>query len=223
MIAAGVHLGWSRERDLNATDEECIGYTMATIKNGRRVSAARAFLHPAARRDNLSIAVNTVALHVLVRNGRAFGVRTRRGGRIADYAAAREVIIASGSIATPKLLQLSGIGPADTLRSAGVDVLVDSPNVGARMREHRVFKLQFRLADNLGYNRRLNTVPGQAVAGVEYLMTRRGPLAAPCTTSWPSSRPVPSSIALMRRYCWPRSPRGHRFRAGSWRSNVSRA
>ncbi len=69
------------------------------------------------------------------------------------------MILATGSIATPKILQLSGIGPADTLRSAGVDVVVDSPNVGARLREHRVFMLQFRLADDLGYNKLLSTEP----------------------------------------------------------------
>ncbi|MGS2617668.1 GMC family oxidoreductase [Micromonospora sp. LZ34] len=178
-IASGVELGWKRERDLNATDDERIGYTMATIKNGRRVSAAAAFLHPVARRRNLTITVNTLVLRILFEGGKAIGVRTRRAGRTVDYAATREVIIASGSVATPKLLQLSGIGPANTLRSAGVDVLVDSPNVGARLREHRYFKLQFRLTENLGYNRVLNTKPRQAMAGVRYLVTRRGPLALP--------------------------------------------
>ncbi|HEX5997227.1 MAG TPA: GMC family oxidoreductase N-terminal domain-containing protein [Jiangellales bacterium] len=178
-IASGVELGWQREQDLNATDDERIGYTMATIKNGRRVSAAAAFLHPVKRRPNLTIAVNTLVLRIVVQDGKAVGVRTHQDGRTVDYAAAREVIVAAGSIATPKLLQLSGIGPADTLRSAGVDVLVDSPNVGARMREHRVFKLQFRLIENLGYNRVLNTKPRQAMAGVRYLVTRRGPLALP--------------------------------------------
>ena len=89
------------------------------------------------------------------------------------------MILATGAIATPKILQLSGIGPADTLRSAGVDVVVDSPNVGARMREHRVFMLQFRLAEDLGYNRLLGTEAGQQAAELQYQTTRRGPLAAP--------------------------------------------
>ena len=89
------------------------------------------------------------------------------------------MILATGSIATPKILQLSGIGPADTLRSAGVDVVVDSPNVGARLREHRVFMLQFRLAEDLGYNKLLSTEAGQQAAAEQYQTTRRGPLAAP--------------------------------------------
>ena len=179
MIAAGVSLGWSHERDLNATDGERIGYTMATIRDGRRVNAAAAFLRPVRRRPNLTVATGTLALRVLIQNGTATGVRVRRYGRVVDVPAAAEVILACGSIATPRLLQVSGIGPADTLRAAGVEVLLDRPNVGARMREHRVFKLQFRLAEDLGYNRRLNTPARQAAAGLKYLLTRRGPIAAP--------------------------------------------
>jgi choline dehydrogenase-like flavoprotein len=91
------------------------------------------------------------------------------------------VILAAGAIATPKILQLSGIGPADTLRSAGIDVMVDSPNVGGRMREHRVFIMQFRLTENLGYNKLLSTGAGQQATAEQYKATRSGPLAAPAS------------------------------------------
>jgi choline dehydrogenase-like flavoprotein len=133
VIDAGCTLGWRGLRDVNATDEERIGYTTAMIRDGRRVSAA---------------------------DDRAVGVI----GCGTEFEAAREVILATGAIATPKILQLSGIGPAETLRSAGVDVVVDSPHVGTRLREHRVFWLQFRLADDLGYNALLNS----DAAGLEY-------------------------------------------------------
>jgi choline dehydrogenase len=116
---------------------------------------------------------------VVVEGGRAVGVRGRRNGRAVEAQAAREVILATGSIATPKILQLSGIGPADTLRSVGIDVVVDSPNVGARLREHLAFMLQFRLADDLGYNKLLSTEAGRLAAAEEYQTTRRGPLAEP--------------------------------------------
>ncbi|MFJ1968164.1 GMC family oxidoreductase [Streptomyces sp. NPDC087903] len=178
-IVAGTALGWHRTDDLNASDDERIGYAMATIKNGRRFSAARAFLHPVAHRPNLTVTVDTHVTGVLVEGGRAVGVRTRTQGAESDVRARREVILSAGGIATPKILQLSGIGPAGTLKSAGVDVLVDSPHVGGRMREHRCFVVQYRLKDNLGYNKSLSTPLRQGLSGLKYLATRRGPLAAP--------------------------------------------
>ena len=84
-----------------------------------------------------------------------------------------------GSIHTPKLLQLSGIGPSGVLRAAGIDVRVDQPNVGGRMREHHCFALQYRLRENLGYNRKLASPLAQAMSGIQYLATKRGALAAP--------------------------------------------
>ena len=89
------------------------------------------------------------------------------------------MILALGSIQTPKLLQLSGIGPSEVLRAAGIDVRVDQPNVGGRMREHHCFALQYRLRENLGYNRKLSSPLAQAMSGIQYLATKRGALAAP--------------------------------------------
>jgi choline dehydrogenase-like flavoprotein len=179
VLTAGTELGWRRVRDLNETDEQRIGYTMATIRDGRRRSAADAFLHPVMDRPNLTVAVHTVVDQVVLEGSRAVGVRGRETGRGVEFAARREVILAAGAIASPRILQLSGIGPAKTLRSAGIDVVVDSPNVGARMREHLTFMLQFRLADDLGYNRLLSTEAGQQQAMAEYQATGRGPLAVP--------------------------------------------
>ncbi len=179
MIAAGAELGWRRVDDLNADDGERIGYTMATIHGGRRVSAADAFLHPVRDRPNLTVAVDTVALRVLIRDGRAVGVRAEHRGRQVDHLVAGEVILAAGALATPQLLQVSGIGPAATLRAAGVDVLLDRPRVGAGLREHRSIPLQYRLAGPGGYNARLSSRLGQALAALGYLLTRRGPLALP--------------------------------------------
>lgn len=179
MIAAGGSLGWKPVPDFNESDDVRIGYTMSTIKDGRRFSAARAFLHPAAGRPNLTIATDAVAVGLLRDGDRITGVRVRSGGAFVEHHAAREVILALGSISTPKLLQLSGIGPAEVLREAGVDVVVDSPNVGAHMREHRCFNLQFRLKTDIGYNRLLATKPRQALTALRYLTRRDGPMAAP--------------------------------------------
>jgi choline dehydrogenase-like flavoprotein len=178
-IAAGDAVGMPAVDDLNETDGARIGLTMATIGDGRRVSSAHAFLHPVRDRPNLTVEVRALATEILFDGDRAVGVRVRQGGRVVDHHAGREIILSLGSIQTPKLLQLSGIGPAAVLRAAGVDVRVDHPNVGARLREHRCFPLQARLRENLGYNRQLAGRIGQTLAGLRYLATHRGPLAAP--------------------------------------------
>jgi choline dehydrogenase len=179
VIAAAGALGWQRTRDLNDSDGERIGYAMATIRDGRRCSAADAFLHPVAGRPNLTVALNTIIDRIILDGCAAVGVRGRRGGQDFEAQADREVILAAGSIATPKILQLSGVGPADTLRSAGVGVVVHRPNVGARMREHRVFRTQFRLTEDLGYNRLLGTEAGRHKAAQQYQKGGAGPLGLP--------------------------------------------
>ncbi|WNM37682.1 GMC family oxidoreductase N-terminal domain-containing protein [Micromonospora halotolerans] len=179
MLETGAELGWRRADDLDADDGERIGYVTATIHAGRRVTAADAFLHPVRQRPNLTVAVDTVALRLLVEGGRAVGVRVAHRGREVDHRAAAEVILAAGALATPQLLQVSGIGPADTLRAAGVPVLLDRPRVGAGLREHRPIPLQYRLAEPGGYNARLGSPLGQARAALRWLATRGGPLALP--------------------------------------------
>jgi choline dehydrogenase-like flavoprotein len=179
VITAGTRLGWRYAQDLNESDDERLGYATATIRDGRRVSAAAAFLHPVRGRDNLAVDVHALVDQVVVESDRAVGVVGRRNGHAFRARARREVILSAGAVATPKILQLSGIGPADVLRAAGVDIVLDSPNVGRRMREHRVFLLQFRLADNLGHNALLGHETGQRAAAAQYAATRTGPLAAP--------------------------------------------
>jgi choline dehydrogenase-like flavoprotein len=179
MIGAAEAAGLRRVEDLNELDDPRIGYTAANIKGGRRVSAANAFLHPVSSRPNLTIATDSFATRLLFEGDKAVGVEVRSGGTTIEHRTRGEVILALGSIQTPKLLQLSGIGPSDVLRAAGVDVRVDRPNVGARMREHHCFALQFRLRENEGYNRRLASSLAQTLSGAQYLATRRGPLAAP--------------------------------------------
>ena len=115
---------------------------------------------------------------MLFEGDKATGVEASTSrGTSAHYTAGREVILSLGSMATPKLLQLSGIGDQSLLRGLGIDTIVDSPNVGRRMLEHRCFALQFRINKNIGYNRLLSTPLRQAFTGVKYLATKGGPLA----------------------------------------------
>ncbi|WP_326655987.1 GMC family oxidoreductase [Streptomyces sp. NBC_00385] len=180
LIATGGALGLRTVKDLNEHEGERIGYAMATIKSGQRFSAARAFLHPARSRPNLTIASRTTATRVLFDGDKAVGVEVRRAeGEREEVRARREVILSLGSLNTPKLLQLSGVGPAEVLRAAGVDVRLDRRQVGGRLREHRCLALRFRLNADLGANRQLSTTVAQARTGAGYLLTRRGPLARP--------------------------------------------
>ncbi len=177
VVAAGTKLGWSATVDMNDSDDERIGPAALTLRDGQRVSAARAFLHPVAHRPNLTVVTGADVTQIRFAGDRAVGVTARTDRGTMSFDTRGEVIVSTGSLATPKLLQLSGIGDAQTLRPLGVDVQADRPNVGRRMREHRCLSVQFRLNRDVGYNRHLATPGRQVLTGLRYLATRRGPLA----------------------------------------------
>ncbi|SBS75347.1 Choline dehydrogenase [uncultured Mycobacterium sp.] len=179
IVAAGAASGLRPVQDINESDDERIGFSPATIKNGRRVSAADAFLKPIRRRPNLTVVTGTTVDRIVVENGRAVGVDVRRAGGAAQFRARREVIVSLGSMGSPKLLQLSGIGPREVLAAAGVPVLVERENVGRRMREHRCVVVRYRLNAELGYNRKLSSRLGQAATAGRYALTRKGLMATP--------------------------------------------
>jgi choline dehydrogenase-like flavoprotein len=180
IIGAGTRAGLREIDDINESDDPRIGYAAATIRNGRRVSAADAFLRPAKRRANLDVITGTTVRRLIIENERAVGIHvTTADGGNAEFRANREIICALGSMGSPQLLQLSGIGPREALADAGVPVLVERDNVGRRVREHRCFAMRFRLNAELGYNRKLSSSLGQASAAARYLATRRGMLATP--------------------------------------------
>lgn len=179
MLAAGVKAGLTEVQDINESDEARIGYATSTIKNGRRVSASRAFLRPAMSRPNLAVLTNTSVDRILFDSDRAVGVQVRNRRGNTEIRATREVIVSLGSLNSPKLLQLSGIGPKEVLTAAGVQVYLARDRVGRGLREHRCAAMRFRLNGDLGYNRQLSGSLAQAKTGVKYLATRKGPLAAP--------------------------------------------
>ncbi|OBH00870.1 GMC oxidoreductase [Mycobacterium sp. E136] len=180
LVRSGANLGLRPLDDINESDEPRIGFTPATIRRGRRVSAADAFLRPAMRRPNLTVITRAEVCRIDIDNDRATGitVRTPDGAR-SQFQADRETILALGSMGSPKLLQLSGIGPREVLDRAGVPLVLERENVGRRMREHRCFALKYRLNAELGYNRQLSSRSGQARSAARYLARRRGSLATP--------------------------------------------
>jgi choline dehydrogenase-like flavoprotein len=180
MIGAAGNAGLKRTDDLNSSDEERVGYAPGNIKNGLRQSTSVAFLRPALGRDNLTVRTEASVTRVLVENDRAVGVQVTTRSGTEHVRASKEVVLALGNMETPKLLELSGIGNAEILRGLGIDVVLDRPAVGENVIEHRYFTLQLRLNDpKLGYNRRLSHGVGQALSGLSYLATRKGPVASP--------------------------------------------
>jgi len=179
VLASGAQLGLNVVQDCNESDDPRIGYTMCTVKNGRRVSAASAFLRPIASRGNLRVQTNSQVVSLIRKGDRICGVVVRKNGSLVEYHARREVVLALGCFGTPKLLQLSGIGPADVLRQAGVDVVVDSPNVGANLREHRSPAFQYRLNKKAGYNHIFSSKPRRLLSGARYLLDHRGVISMP--------------------------------------------
>ena len=179
MLTAGAATGLRVVDDINDYAGERIGYATSTIKGGRRVSAATAFLKPARRRRNLTVRTGTMVERLVFKRGRAAGVLVLHKGSREQIAATREVIVSLGSLNSPRLLQMSGIGPRRVLNAAGVDIYLERDNVGRGLREHRCATLRLQLRDDLGYNRQLATNLGQAITGARYLATHKGPLAAP--------------------------------------------
>jgi choline dehydrogenase len=178
VLASTGDMGWARVTDVNAHDSERIGFTPSTIRHGVRTSAYSAFVRPVIRRRrNLTVATRTRADYLLFDGTRVAGVRAMTGGLAVDYRARKEVILSAGTVETPLLLERSGIGRPEVLRRAGVDVRVESPNVGERVIEQRGVSIQVRVKGNLGPTEHFNTLPKEGWEAVKYLVTRSGPIA----------------------------------------------
>ncbi len=150
-IEAGREDGLPVVEDLNAAFGEAIGYNPRNIWNGRRQSAADAFLKPVRSRTNLRIVTDTIVERVIFEGLRATGLILRDGSGTRVVGAGKDIFLSLGAIETPKLLQLSGIGPAGHLARLGVEVLVDSANVGENLIDHYGTMMQFnvrRCSDN---------------------------------------------------------------------------
>ena len=142
-VEAGRQAGYPVTRDPNGAQQEGVGRMDMTVGAGQRCSAARAYLHPARGRRNLSIMTKTLVSRIVMAEGKAVGVEIDRGGDSRRVRAGREIILSGGAINSPQLLMLSGIGPGDHLAEHGVPVIVDLPGVGANLRDHLEIYVQY--------------------------------------------------------------------------------
>ncbi len=171
-IKSGEQAGYPVTTDYNGQQQEGFGPMEATIWKGRRWSAANAYLRPALKAGNLQI-IRGLARRVVMEGTRATGVEYERGGQIQVIGATREVILAASSINTPKLLMLSGIGPAQHLSDHGVTVVADRPGVGANLQDHLEIYMQYAASRPITLYKYWN-LWGKAWVGAQWLFTGTG-------------------------------------------------
>lgn len=175
-LRAGREAGFAVNPDINGDDPEGVGIYQITTRDGRRMSASRAYLRPAMRRANLKTVTRAHATRILFDGRRAVGVEYLRGGTTRRAAARAEVIVSAGAINSPQLLQLSGVGPVDVLRRNGIDVVNDVAAVGRNLRDHLCIDHLYRsYVPTL--NGELYPLSGKLAVGLKYVFMRKGPLS----------------------------------------------
>ncbi|RWP79973.1 choline dehydrogenase [Mesorhizobium sp.] len=171
-VEAGRQAGFELTDDYNGAKQEGFGPMEQTIRGGRRWSAASAYLRPALRRKNVSL-VKGFARRVIIENQRATGVEIETRKRIQVVKARREVIVAASSINSPKILMLSGIGPAEHLREYGIQVVANRPGVGRNLQDHMELYIQQESTQPITLNSVLNPF-SKAMIGAQWLFFKSG-------------------------------------------------
>lgn len=176
-VAAATAAGYPFNQDYNGETQEGVGYFQLTARKGRRCSAAVAFLNPVKNRPNLKIVTGALVKKVEIENGRATGVSyLANGSRDALVTCRREVILSSGTINSPQLLMLSGIGDGAKLKDNGIDVVHHAPDVGRNLQDHLQARLVFKCNEPT-LNDEVRSLFNQARIALKYAMFRAGPMA----------------------------------------------
>lgn len=176
-VQAAQAIGLPFNPDFNGPRQAGTGYFQLSVENGRRVSAATAFLHPAMKTGNIDLLTGCLVQRLILENGRAVGVEYVRNGSLETARADSEIVLCAGAIATPKILMLSGIGPRFHLKEMGIETVVDLDGVGQNLQDHtEVPTLAFfngpygYFGQDRGWNQLRN--------GLQYLLFKSGPVAS---------------------------------------------
>ncbi len=211
LIEACVQAGIPRSKDINAGEQEGASWFQVTIRNGKRHSAAVGYLHPVMHRSNLQVETNAHAAKVIFEGKRAVGLEFIQDGQRRSARAAKEVILAAGSVASPQLLELSGVGQPDVMRKHGIAVVHELRGVGENMQDHYMVGMQWRMKPQFSTINELTHGLGLVGQIVRYALTRRGALSWPVAhvAAFAKSRPdlprpdiqlhaMPASVDLMK-------------------------
>ncbi len=173
---AAVQYGIPKVADFNTGDNEGSCYFHVNQKRGRRWSAARGFLKPVLNRQNLRLETGCLVEGLDLNGRRASGVRFRQNGAARTARCRGEVILAAGSIGSPQIMMLSGIGPAADLAALGIDAVLDRPGVGANLHDHLQLRMIYKVSGIRTLNEMYSSLAERAWMGVNYALFRRGPL-----------------------------------------------
>jgi choline dehydrogenase len=192
-LAAAGEAGFPLVDDLNADTAEGFGRIDTNIANGRRASTAVAYVHPARRRGNLELLSDTIAARILIEGNRARGVEIVKNGLRETIWAEREIILCGGTVNSPQLLMLSGIGPADHLSHLDIPVMIDAPEIGRNLQNHPSYALRFACSQPVTAYKYLNPRAALGI-GLRYAITHRGSLAESyvATGGYMRSDPAPA-------------------------------
>lgn len=179
---AATQAGIERTDDFNDGDNEGVGYFEVNQKSGWRWNTSKAFLRSIKSRSNLTVWTESQVEKLTMQHGndgklRCSGAVVRKKGQRVCVGAEREVILSAGAIGSPQILQLSGIGPADLLKSHGIDVKVDAPGVGENLQDHLQIRAVYKVENTKTLNILANSLWGKASIGLEYLFKRSGPMS----------------------------------------------
>ena len=175
-IEAAVEAGIPRVSDFNTGSNEGISYFHVNQKNGRRWSSARGFLRPALSRPNLEVETHAHATRILFEGKRAIGVEILQHGNLRRIMARKEVILSAGAIASPQLLQLSGIGNGSFLQEHGIDVVHHLPGVGENLQDHLQLRPIYKVSGVRTLNEEYRSLFKKGQMALEYALFRKGPL-----------------------------------------------
>ena len=155
-IDAGIQAGYASTEDYNGFRQEGFGAMHMNVKNGVRWSAANAYLKPARQRNNLKVVTRALTRRIVLNDKKATGIEYQVGDKQFMAKAGKEVILSAGSVGSPQLLQISGIGPSAVLKDAGVEVIHNLPGVGSNLQDHLEFYFQFRCRKKITLNGKLD-------------------------------------------------------------------
>ncbi len=172
-IDAGKDAGYPVTEDYNGYQQEGFGTMHMTVDGGVRASTSNAYLRDAMKRPNLTLITGVVAHKVLLEGKQAVGIQYEKGGKVVQATASREVVLSAGSIGSPMLLQLSGIGPKDVLENAGVDVVQELPGVGENLQDHLEVYFQFYCNKPITLNGKLDLI-SKGMIGTRWILFKDG-------------------------------------------------